>query len=290
MTIQHYLEPKRGRPSYREVEIILQQILNIKRSELYLSWSRPLSLLKRKKIEKALELYETGEPLAYILKTADFFGKTFKVEKGVFIPRAETETLVSAVLNSAKGYEGKAFNFMDFGCGSGCIGLSLLARFTKSHLFCVDINKKALQTARQNAKDLCVENRISFFQKSILNLKQRDFPKLEFITANPPYIRTNDLLVEDKVKKREPHEALFAGPSGMEALEAWLDKAFELLPPREKKQYLPFCGNYFFEIGHDQSAQVKNLLERSSFVESFNFYPDLSGCLRAVEALFKHTS
>ena len=280
--IQHYLEPRRGRPSYHEVEIILQQALKIKRSELYLSWSRPLSVLERKKIEKALDLYEKGRPLAYIFKTADFFGKTFKVEKGVFIPRAETEILVSVVLNNAKICNEKPFYFMDFGCGSGCIGLSLLARFKKAHLFCVDINKKALEIAKQNAKNFNLEDRVSFFQENVLNLNPEDFPKMEFITANPPYISTNDSLVEDKVKENEPHEALFAGSSGTEIIEAWLGKAFDFFKSSQRREHSPKAGSYFFEIGHDQSKVVKNLFEHFPFIQSFEFYPDLSGCLRVV--------
>src|SRR5207237_2963905 len=68
-----------------------------------------------------------GEPLAYITGEKGFFKHMFYVQRGVLIPRPETEHVVEAALRLAGAQPPE--RICDIGCGSGCIGLSLLAEW-----------------------------------------------------------------------------------------------------------------------------------------------------------------
>ena len=157
----------------------------------------------------------------------------------------------------------------DFGCGSGCVGLTLKAECEEMFLCSLDICEKALKVAQKNAKNLKVQNQSWFLKKDVNVLKLSDFPVpfeagLDLVVANPPYVAFGDLRLHPHVKKFEPLRALFSGEGGLFHIRQWFQKACELLRPG---------GHYFFEIGADQNVSfLKNPLMK--FVSS---YKDLMG-------------
>ena len=130
---------------------------------------------------------------------------------------------------------------MDFGCGSGCIGLTLLKLFPKAHLTAFDISRKALQSAVQNAKALGVIHRCRFLYQDVCELKNLDqkLKPADIITANPPYIALGDSKVEKGVRLFEPSKALFSPQEGLYHTCSWLHCAANLLKIK---------GSYLFEI------------------------------------------
>ena len=307
MTIQYCLKPFRGQPSYRDIEYILQHTLKKKRHELYLSLDQSLSPAQRKKTQKYINLYQQGRPLAYILGQVEFFGLMFSIDEEVFIPRLDTEILVETALKHLSSFKNQPFYLMDFGCGSGCIGLSLLYHLPKAHLLAVDLNQKALDLTQKNALSLGLWDRVSLIRSDIDGLRLEDFPSLSFITANPPYIAPNDPHIEKSVLQFEPHTALFSKNKGLSDIQKWLNKACCLLNhnksslanqkkkmtfqyisssrakkhlPLEKKEYSSLfikgkdsghVFNYFFEIGYDQKYLVKNILKKTPVGSVFSF-------------------
>ncbi|MGH9464259.1 MAG: peptide chain release factor N(5)-glutamine methyltransferase, partial [Thermoanaerobaculia bacterium] len=64
-----------------------------------------------------------GEPFAYLTGEREFYGRVFRVDSRVLIPRPETEHLVDAAL--ALELPG-APRFLDVGTGSGCLAITLV--------------------------------------------------------------------------------------------------------------------------------------------------------------------
>ena len=106
-----------GESKNLDIDLLLMQGLKCSRAYLYTHGDQILNTSQIKKIKPLLNLRLKGWPMAYILKQKEFYGLKFQVEEGVFIPRPETETLVSAVLSYYSGQTN--LNIMDFGCGTG---------------------------------------------------------------------------------------------------------------------------------------------------------------------------
>ena len=220
--------------SYRDKEYILQHILKKNRVSLHTSLDKTLSVFQLNQCDRLSECYKKGVPLAYLLGETDFYGHTFCIDQDVFIPRPETEFLVNSVFtyfNEEKfsNLKTQPFYFMDFGSGSGCVGLSLLLRFPKAHLFAVDFSSKALDCTYKNAKALGVKDRISIVHSDVSQLNPKDFPSIYWVTANPPYVKEGDPHIDPSVLKYEPHWALFSGEKGLKSIRIWLDQAVRFL-------------------------------------------------------------
>ena len=137
-----------------ELELILTDICNCSRADLY---SNSSTLLKEKefvRLDTILKNRAKQIPLQYILGYAEFMGLRFKVRKGVLIPRPETEILVETVIDKVKKTEDRKqkTEVLDIGTGSGCIAISLAKFLKNAHIVAVDISKQAINLASENAK------------------------------------------------------------------------------------------------------------------------------------------
>ena len=253
--------------SYRDKEYILQHILKKSRVSLHLSLNQFLTCVQLDQCDQLSAYYKKGVPLAYLLGETDFYGHTFYVDKGVFIPRPETEFLVNAVFNYFSeekffSLKKQPFYIMDFGCGNGCVGLSFLLHCSQAHLFAVDFSSKALNCTYKNARALGLANRVSIVHADVSQLNPKDFPPMYWVTANPPYVEEGDSRISSSVLKYEPHRALFSGEKGLESIQVWLNQAVNFLL-YSKNQLLK---NQKSEIAHSckkedslQGIVLKNL-------------------------------
>lgn len=154
-----------------------------------------------------------GVPLAYIVGKRFFYKHEFRVNPDVLIPRFETEILVEKAIEYIKKNHTTPFLIADVGCGSGNIGLSIVANTDLAlNLYMIDISEKALCVAKENHQKL----KDQYIKKSSVNFFQSDlfdqFPvqDLNLIVANPPYISTKDKnLVHSQVDLYEPSLALY---------------------------------------------------------------------------------
>ncbi len=258
-----------------EVELLLSRVLCCKREKLYILWDQKLNGEQIKRFQSLLEQRKAGMPMAYIMGKKEFYGYEFLVAPGVFIPRPETETLVSAVLFQKDPKE--KLNIVDMGCGSGCIGLSLLANLPKARLISVDSSEQALQLSIANAKNMDLFSRTCFLNKDISPFGAKDIKKaigkeVDLIVANPPYIAFDDSTVEEEVVAFEPPTALFSSEKGLYHIRSWLNVAAQLLKPG---------GDYFFEIGAKQNAFFMNFhLDKMQKKREFK---DLSHIVRVIQ-------
>ena len=250
-----YLQKKGVESPRINAELLLANILNCKRLDLYLKFDQPLK-------EEEINLYREFisrrgkfEPLQYITGSVEFFGLEFKVNKSVLIPRPETEILVETVIYSADKEEN--IDILDIGTGSGNIAVSVAKNLPNSNISAIDNSSEALMVAKENAKLNSVANRINFINDSILNGIIYSAKKYDIVVSNPPYIPVDEFQnLQPELKVYEPRTALTDEGDGF---------LFFRIISSKTKNMLKEKGKLFFEVGKDQYKQVENILLENDF-------------------------
>ncbi len=159
----------------------------------------------RSELEKIFFRLAKSEPVQYVLGSADFCGRQFKVRPGVLIPRPETAELCGIIKSECSGIEHP--KILDIGTGSGCIAITLALDITGSDVHAWDISPEALDVAKENAAQLGAN--ISFKQCDILSVSPSS-ERWNVIVSNPPYICNKEKTEMNRnVIDHEPHSALF---------------------------------------------------------------------------------
>jgi release factor glutamine methyltransferase len=258
-----------------DAELLISSGLGLKRIDLYLKFEQPLKEDELQKLREMVKRRSQGEPVAYILGEKDFFGESFFVNSSVLIPRPETETLVETALDWLTKNPKEEIGILDLGCGSGCIGLSLLKKIPHARLLAVDISSEALSVAQKNAERLQVSDRAqwlcedAFNHAQVKNKIQSFFNGgIDLLVANPPYIASDDVEVENHVKTFEPHIALFSENAGLKHLQEWT------------KHYAPLLrapGLMLMEMGYTQGPTLQKAVQELNFFSKVEITKDLSG-------------
>lgn len=271
-TVQFFKDKKIETPRL-DAEILLSESLGYKsRVDLYLKFDQPLSDAELAKSREFVRRRSQGEPVAYIIGKKDFMDYTFAVSPAVLIPRPETELLVEEALKWVQKSGLESPRVLDLGCGSGCIGLSILKKIPAATLVSVDKSGDALEIAKQNAEKLEITDRVEFINSDVadLNLPTQSF---DLILANPPYIAEDDPEVQPEVRKFEPSMALFTADQGYSALINWSLKAKSWLKPHG------FMG---FEMGWTQGPKLKDHFTSLSVFHQVKVVKDLAGMDRHI--------
>jgi release factor glutamine methyltransferase len=193
-----------------------------------------------------------GEPVAYILGEKEFWSLPLAVGPGVLIPRPETELLVERALAHLPA--DRSCEVLDLATGSGAVALAIATERPLARVVATDDSSAALDAARYNAARLSLGARVEFVAGSWYEpLAQRMF---EVIVSNPPYIAPNDPRVEPAVRRFEPPHALFAGPTGLEALRVVVSRA---------PGHLVSGGWLAVEHGDTQAEAVRELFAAAGF-------------------------
>ena len=222
------------------------------------------------KFEKGLLLKEEGLPLAYILGWQDFRGLRIKVDKRVLVPRPETEELAGLAAGSLKGRAGE-LAALDYGSGSGAIGLWLASEFPGLNVTGVEKSARAVRCARENALALGLAARVRFVRGESLSAVKGPF---DVIVSNPPYIPTRVIPGLAPEVLSEPRVALDGGGDGLDVVRMLL----RLSPSRLKKG-----GALLLELGEDQAGKVLASLPPDAWKDKRTFR-DLRGVERFVFA------
>ena len=185
------------------------------------------------------------EPLAYLIGEAAFFRETYRVTPDVLIPRPDTELLVEEAIKRIPA----GARFADLCCGSGCIGISVLAN--RPDLFCdaVDLSPAAVALTRENAKRNGVAERIRVFCDDLFALPA-DLSGYGAILSNPPYIARAVIPTLSPEVKCEPIAALDGGEEGLDFYREIARRLPSLLIPG---------GIALLEIGYDQADAVTRI-------------------------------
>jgi release factor glutamine methyltransferase len=243
MTVSEWLGFAATKVARSEARQVLESIIGLSREELLAAGQRELSQSEVTEANQRLERQLCGEPLAYVVGRKEFYGREYVVSNSVLIPRPETELLVEAVLSIMR----PGWTCIDVGTGSGCIAVTLAIE-ANGKWIATDTSPIALRVAKQNANHLGAE--VRFLQADLLATFQDH--SFDVIVSNPPYIANEDPRVDRSVDTWEPHAALYAGPTGLEALSKLIDQAERVLKPK---------GSLAFEFGAGQAQQIDNLMK-----------------------------
>lgn len=158
-----------------------------------------------------------GEPLAYVVGSAWFYGREFLVSPDVLVPRPETEHIVEAALADLRarhGHSVRRLRACDVGTGSGAIALTLAAEFPGLEVVASDVSEPALSVARRNAVRLELEARVHFVRGD-LAAPIAPLGPYDCVVANLPYVPSVDVPVMPDPVGFEPRIALDGGEDGL---------------------------------------------------------------------------
>lgn len=209
------------------------------------------------------------EPYAYITGTRGFWTQDFLTNEHTLIPRADSETLIEALLHH-KSQRERPYRILDLGTGTGCLLLAALSHYPNARGIGVDIVPEAAQLARENAKLNQLEQRAQFVASHWGDALTGCY---DIILSNPPYIRTGEMPgLMPEVRYYEPATALDGGASGLDAYAAILTD----LP-----RLMRHDGIAVLELGKGQDHEVKHLAAENG-LEMRACYNDLNGIARAM--------
>ncbi|RLA82990.1 MAG: peptide chain release factor N(5)-glutamine methyltransferase [Epsilonproteobacteria bacterium] len=240
----------------KEVEILILYLVQQNTIWLHLNYDK--ECLVEKELEKLVKKRATNYPIEYITKRASFYGEVFNVQDGVLIPRPETEILVEKAEVILKNINNP--KVIEIGTGSGIISVMLAILIPDIKIIAVDINDKAIELAKSNAKKYSVEDKITFIKSDLfLNIPDDNY---DMVVSNPPYIADSYKLPSNV--KYEPSNALFGGNIGDELLKDII------LQTKEKNIPYLLC-----EMGYDQKQPLtKYIDENINKYKKLEFYKD----------------
>ena len=262
-------------------EIVFSHVLNTDRMMLFTKYRDEIENETIEKIRYFIQKIGREKfPVQYLLNEQEFYGRKFYVDKGVLIPRQDTEVLVEKMIEILKNNILKNKNLeknlkihpkiLDIGVGSGIIGITAALEIKDSYVLGVDISEKALETAEKNKELLKVPN-IKFLKSNLF--ENVEFKQFDMIVSNPPYISLNEAgIMSDDTLLHEPSEALFAENDGLYFYYEICQKALD---------YLADFGYLLFEIGYKQGKNVAKIMTSSGF-KNVEVIEDLAGLDRVV--------
>jgi release factor glutamine methyltransferase len=267
-------------------ELLIMFTLDCNRAYLYAHPERELTAEEIQRYDEAISRRATGVPAQYITGHQEFWGMDFIVSPAVLIPRPETEHVIETVLtlvgkNSGRvrprsEHVGRApspakLKIIDVGTGSGCIALALAKELPEAEIHATEVSPAALEIARANAARLQLDKRIHFHETDLLAGVEDEV--FDFVVSNPPYVgESEEDQVQLEVRKFEPRNAVFAGPTGTEVIERLIPQAHEVLKPG---------GRLVMEISGTIADRVQELLATWDNVQTTN---DLQGIPRVASA------
>lgn len=292
---QGYLERHHDPQPLVSAQWLLSEVTGLSRIELYTHFDQPLSADERAIMREWVARRASGEPLQLISGKAPFRYLTFSVEKGVLIPRPETETLVSECFSALdlekttdvvtyddEGLEviapssAQPLSVLDLCTGSGCIACSVAYEYPAATVLATDIDDHALALAQKNVDELGLSDNVTVLKSNLFEALLPDYEEaFDCIISNPPYIPHAVLATLDKeVTDYDPALALDGGGDGLDVVRRFLPDALRALKPGG------LMGLELFEE-HLDAARV--LAENNGF-ERCEIKKDLTGADRVLLA------
>lgn len=250
---------------HRAIYAFLGDILNADKAKILTLRDELVEDSILEKFSEMLADYIIDEkPIEYILGYTYFYGNKIKVNENVLIPRDETEELVEKSLEYIKS----GYKVLDLCTGSGAIAISVKKEVNDVEVMASDISGKALEVAKENAKDNGVS--INFVKGDLLEpfINKERF---DVIISNPPYISKN--YVVNNFVSHEPSVALYADNGGLSNYEKII---------KDLDKVLNKNGVILFEIGYDQKDKIKEICEKYLTNYSYECLKDINGNDRVV--------
>jgi len=215
-----------------------------------------------------LKRIKNEEPVSLVIGWIEFNGLTINLNYPVLIPRPETEYWVLEEVKKIKNNTSK-LSFLDLGCGSGCIGLTILKYIPNSHVTFSDISTDAMQQTIENLK-------ANNFNNERFNVIQSDIykdinEKFDYIFSNPPYVNPEGNIPESL--NFEPAVALYSKNYGLEV---------PLKVIAGSGSHLNKNGKLFMEFGEMQTQEIEQFVIKNN-INNFKFHKDQFNRTRYLE-------
>lgn len=202
----------------------------------------------------------TRMPVQYVIEEWDFRDLTLKMRPPVFIPRPETEELVSLVLEDIRLIRGEShrsdLRCLEVGCGSGAISLSLLRSIPQLRVFALDQSQAAVCLTMENANRLGLQDRLDVHLLDVIKDADVILSKcnaVDFLISNPPYLLSQDMkTLQTEILRFEDHSALDGGLDGLSVIRPILALSSKLLTPR---------GRVYLEVAPCHPPIIQQLIE-----------------------------
>ncbi|MDH5681276.1 MAG: peptide chain release factor N(5)-glutamine methyltransferase, partial [Spirochaetota bacterium] len=245
----------KGRPvrsATLEVTILMSVSCDVSKEKLLVIESDTPRYLHKKRFFSFLQRRYSGEPVAYITETKEFYSIPFYVNRNVLIPRPETELIIDYILANKINF----VKMLDLCTGSGCIPTTLNANISSTEtLYGSDISSAALKVAEKNKRIKTGSGDTYYIRSDMLD--DIHLKCVDVISCNPPYIDNSELKALNKdIIAFEPRMALDGGINGL---------YFYKQLARDSKKILSDNGLIIIEIGFNQFQIVITLFSLYGF-------------------------
>jgi len=236
-----------------DAEVLLACSLQKSRTWLVTWPDKELSAADINQFEPLLQRRISGEPIAHITGTREFWSLPLAVTADTLIPRPDTELMIEQILDI---YPADAnITLADLGTGSGAIALALAHERPHWEIIATDQSAAALAIAKQNAHNLNLSN-ITFKLGSWF--EPLDNEVFDVIASNPPYIPQADPHLTQGDARFDPITALTSGDDGLDDIRLITAQARSHLKPH---------GRLFIEHGYDQKPEMLDIFTKNGFTE-----------------------
>ncbi|MEN0110204.1 MAG: peptide chain release factor N(5)-glutamine methyltransferase [Planctomycetota bacterium] len=257
-----------------DAEVLLAEALGCRRIDLYTRFDEVPPVATRDAFKALVKQRGEGAPVAYLVGSREFYSLELHVERGVLIPRPETELLVVKALDAINEADRDVI-VADVGCGTGAIAVAIAHQAERAKVVAIDQNPSAVELTRKNAERHGVAERVHAMQGDLFSRVKAD-RRFDLIVSNPPYVTTNELIdLDPTVRDHEPHEALDGGPDGCDVIRRLLAAAPDRLAPG---------GELLVEVSPTIVGLVSELVERTPGLTAGAVLKDLAGLPRVVTA------
>lgn len=260
-----------------DVRLLLQHVLKLQSHSLLLDETHVLTRAQEQEFLALVEQRAARKPMAHLLGRREFWSLDFSVTDATLDPRADSETLIEAALQSGKS-RSAPLRILDMGTGTGCLILALLSEFPAANGVAVDISEAALAVALANAEALSLKNRVEFIKSDWNHNVSGVF---DIVISNPPYIATDDIAtLAPEVANYEPKLALDGGADGLDCYRVIISQ----LP-----QLLAKDGIAVLEMGFGQEEAIRKLVEEQPLMVA-SVRQDLGAVARAITIKHKEAA
>jgi release factor glutamine methyltransferase len=253
-------------PPPREAALLLGRVLGLSEAQVLARDERAVEPTDALRYQGWIARRARGEPVAYLLGEREFYGRVFRVDPRVLIPRPETEHLIEQALSTPLPPQPR---ILEIGAGSGCIAVTLACELLTARLVATDLSAGALAVARSNAARLGAADRVALVRTDLF--AGIVLETIDLLVSNPPYVdRTEAAEMSPEVCNFEPHLALFPpGGEGLETISRLLASAAALRPGVQ----------VLLEIGRGQLEAVESSARAAGF-DLLAAHPDYAGIPR----------